>query len=90
MNYRDNTYHFRQDSTFLYYFGLDQPSLAGVVDADSGESLLFGDELSIDMIVWMGVLPSLASREQEGRSFPLGLSFTTQSMQLVMGRSSFK
>jgi len=62
MNYRDNTYHFRQDSTFLYYFGLDQPSLIGVIDADSGESILFGDELSIDMIVWMGVLPSLKSR----------------------------
>ncbi|MCK5066435.1 MAG: aminopeptidase P family protein [Bacteroidales bacterium] len=61
MNYADNTYHFRQDSTFLYYFGLDQPSLTGIVDADTGESILFGDDVTIDMIVWTGVLPSLAS-----------------------------
>ena len=59
MNYLDNTYHFRQDSTFLYYFGLDQPSLAGVIDADSGEVYVFGDDLTIDMIVWMGTLPKL-------------------------------
>ena len=61
MNYTDNTYHFRQDSTFLYYFGVDQPSLTGIIDADSGQSFLFGDELTIEMIVWTGVLPSLVS-----------------------------
>jgi Xaa-Pro aminopeptidase len=59
MNYADNTYHFRQDSTFLYFFGLDQASLIGVIDAETGESILFGDELSIDMIVWTGTLPGL-------------------------------
>jgi len=61
MNYTDNTYHFRQDSTFLYYFGIDQASLAGIIDADSGESMLFGDDYGIDMIVWTGVVPSIAS-----------------------------
>ena len=61
MNYADNTYHFRQDSTFLYYFGIDQASLAGIIDADSGESFLFGDDYSIEMIVWTGVVPSIAS-----------------------------
>ena len=60
MNYADNTYHFRQDSTFLYYFGIDQASLAGIIDADSGESVLFGDDYSIDMIVWTGKVPSIA------------------------------
>jgi len=59
MNYADNTYHFRQDSTFLYYFGIDQPSLAGIIDTDSGESILFGDDYSIDMIVWTGVVPGM-------------------------------
>ena len=59
MNYADNTYHFRQDSTFLYYFGIDQASLAGVVDVDTGESMLFGDDYSIDMIVWTGVVPTV-------------------------------
>ena len=59
MNYFDNTYHFRQDSTFLYYFGLDQPSLAGVIDADSGEVTVYGVDLTVEMIVWMGTLPKL-------------------------------
>jgi len=61
MNYADNTYHFRQDSTFLYFFGIDQPSLGGIIDTDSGESMLFGDDYDIDMIVWTGVVPSIKS-----------------------------
>jgi len=65
MNYTDNTYHFRQDSTFLYYFGVDQASLTGVIDADTGESILFGDELTVEMIVWTGVLPSLTSLAEQ-------------------------
>jgi Xaa-Pro aminopeptidase len=59
MNYADNTYHFRQDSSFLYYWGLDQANLAAVIDVDSGEETIFGDELTIDDIVWMGSLPTL-------------------------------
>ena len=43
MNYEDNTYHFRQDSTFLYYFGLDQANLAAVIDVDAGTTTIFGD-----------------------------------------------
>jgi Xaa-Pro aminopeptidase len=61
MNYTDNTYHFRQDSTFLYYFGIDQASLAGIIDADNGESMLFGDDYSVEMIVWTGKVPSMAN-----------------------------
>jgi len=64
MNYADNPYHFRQDSTFLYYFGLDQAELAAIVDVDAGTSTIFGDELSIDYIVWMGDLPTIASRAE--------------------------
>ncbi len=60
MNYKDNTYHFRQDSSFLYYFGLNQPTLAGIVDADSGEAVLFGDDMTVEMIVWAGKLPTIA------------------------------
>ena len=60
MNYADNTYHFRQDSTFLYYFGIDRADLVGVIDADSGEAMLFGDDYDIDMIVWTGVVPTIA------------------------------
>jgi Xaa-Pro aminopeptidase len=64
MNYADNCYPFRQDSSFLYYFGLDQPDLAAVVDVDARMSIIFGDELTIDHIVWMGDLPTLAERAE--------------------------
>jgi len=62
MNYADNCYPFRQDSTFLYYFGLSQPDLAAVIDLDKGSSTIFGDELTIDHIVWMGDLPTVSER----------------------------
>ena len=45
MNYADNTYAFRQDSSFLYFFGLDFQGLAGVIDTDSGEDIIFGDDV---------------------------------------------
>jgi Xaa-Pro aminopeptidase len=59
MNYRDNTYRFRQDSTFLYYFGLDVAGLAAIMDADSGEETIFGTELTIEDIIWTGPLPTI-------------------------------
>ncbi len=62
MNYADNTYPFRQDSTFLYYCGLDQPDLVALIDLDEGTTVIYGDELTIDDIVWMGDLPTLAAR----------------------------
>lgn len=65
VNYADNCYPFRQDSSFLYYLGLDQPDLAAVLDVDAGTTVVFGDELTIDHIVWMGDLPSLASRAEK-------------------------
>lgn len=64
MNYADNCYAFRQDSTFLYYFGLDQPELAAVIDVDAGTATVFGDELTIEHIVWMGDLPTIAARAE--------------------------
>jgi len=60
MNYTDNTYHFRQDSTWLYYFGVAQPGLAAVIDLDAGRTLVFGDDLGLDAIVWTGPQPSVA------------------------------
>jgi Xaa-Pro aminopeptidase len=64
MNYADNCFPFRQDSSFLYYFGLNQPDLAGVIDVDEGAEVIFGDELTIDHIVWMGDLPTIAERAE--------------------------
>jgi Xaa-Pro aminopeptidase len=62
MNFADNCFPFRQDSSFLYYFGLNQPDLAAVIDVDEGAEVIFGDELTIDHIVWMGDLPTIAER----------------------------
>jgi Xaa-Pro aminopeptidase len=60
MNYTDNGYHFRQDSTFLYFFGLNQPSLAGILDCETGEEMIFGNGLTVEDFVWMGPQPSIA------------------------------
>ena len=61
MNYADNTYHFRQDSTFLYYFGISVPGLYALLDIDTGNDIIFGNDYTIDDIVWMGDMPSVAS-----------------------------
>ncbi|MHA4896847.1 aminopeptidase P family protein [Pedobacter sp. PWIIR3] len=65
MNYLDNTYHFRQDSTFLYYFGISSPNLAAVLDIAEGKTILFGDEMSMDDIVWMGRQKTLNEKALE-------------------------
>jgi Xaa-Pro aminopeptidase len=62
MNYADNTYRFRQDSTFLYFFGLDYAGLAAVIDIDADVEIIFGHELTIDDIVWMGTQPTLKEK----------------------------
>ena len=59
MNYADNYYPFRQDSTFLYYIGLDQPDLAAVIDTDSGRTAVFGHEPTVDDVIWSGPQHSL-------------------------------
>ncbi len=65
MNYPDNPYRFRQDSTFLYFFGLDYPGLFGYVDVDSGKEIIFGDDPTIDDVIWMGTKPSLLERGKQ-------------------------
>jgi Xaa-Pro aminopeptidase len=62
MNYADNTYRFRQDSTFLYFFGLDYPDLCAVIDIDQNREIVFGNELTIDDIVWTGTQPTLSEK----------------------------
>lgn len=58
-NFKDNWYHFRQDSTFLYYTGISVAGLVLFIDAAGGEEILFGNELGIDDIIWTGPLPTL-------------------------------
>ncbi len=62
MNYTANTYPFRQDSDFLYFFGLDYPDLAGVMDIDSGEDYIFGNDVDMDDIIWMGPQSTIKER----------------------------
>ena len=60
--YKDNCYKWRQDSTWLYYFGLDEPLMAAVLDIDSGAETLFADDVDIDDIIWMGPQPTVRSK----------------------------
>lgn len=62
MNYAGNYYRFRQDGSFLYYAGLDEPGLALTLDADSGEAVLIGHHPTMDDVVWEGPLPALVDR----------------------------
>lgn len=59
MNYPANTYHFRQDSDFLYFFGLDIPGFIALMDFDSGNDVIFGNDFDMDDIVWMGPQPTV-------------------------------
>lgn len=63
-NYPSNAYHFRQDSSFLYFFGQQRDGLVGVIDADNDKEYLIGDEIDIDDIVWYG---SVTCIEEMGR-----------------------
>lgn len=72
-NYPDNTYKFRQDSSFLYFFGHAHPGYAGIIDIDAGEEYFFGDDVTMDDIIWIGPQPSvkeLAARVGVEKSFP--------------------
>jgi Xaa-Pro aminopeptidase len=75
MNYPANTYHFRQDSNFLYFFGIDHQGMAGVMDIDNKVDYLFGDDVSLDDIIWMGPQPFVkdkAARVGVANSMPFG------------------
>lgn len=59
--YKDNCYKFRQDSTWLYFFGIDQPLYAAIIDLDNGNETVFANDVEIGDIIWMGPQPSVAS-----------------------------
>ena len=71
MNYKDNVYPFRQDSCFLYFTGIDRPDLCFMIDIDNDQEILFGDEATVEDIVWTG--PQQALTEQAELS---GIAFT--------------
>ncbi|MFV0422353.1 aminopeptidase P family protein [Oleidesulfovibrio sp.] len=64
VNYPHNCYDFRQDSSFLYFFGHDTPNIAATIDIDSGEAKLWGRDASMDDIIWSGPVPSMVERAE--------------------------
>jgi Xaa-Pro aminopeptidase len=77
MNYPGNPYHFRQDSSFLYFFGLNTPSLAALIDVDEGKDMIFGNDVDMEDIIWMGHLPTIKERAAQ-----VGVSETAPLSQL--------
>lgn len=77
-SYGANVFPYRQDSHFLYFAGIHQSGLALILDIDSGEDTLFGNELTMDDIVWTGELPTLKSRAAKA-----GITNVTPSDQLA-------
>src|ERR1700758_5229245 len=83
MNYRDNAYDFRQDSSFLYFCGLQQPELALLLDIDGDTATLHGDDIGNDPLVWTGPLPSVAERAAQS-----GIAQAATSAQLAAALAS--
>jgi Xaa-Pro aminopeptidase len=65
INYKSNVYRFRQDSNFLYFFGLDSEGLAGIIDVDSGEEIIFGPVFTMDDLIWTGPLEKIQDRAEK-------------------------
>ncbi|WP_367865322.1 aminopeptidase P family protein [Pedobacter sp. WC2423] len=78
INFRDNTYHFRQDSCFLYFTGISRPDLCLVIDIDNDQEILFGDELTVDDIVWTGALETIEAQAEK-----TGIAFTRKKTEVI-------
>jgi Xaa-Pro aminopeptidase len=84
MNFADNCYPFRQDSSFLYFIGLDLPGLAAIINCETGEEMLFGPEQGIDDIIWMGVHPTL---NELARLVNIDKTGSFETLHSVLGKS---
>ena len=88
--YKDNAYKFRQDSSWLYYFGLDEPRYGAIIDLDNGEETIYADDVEIGDIIWMGPQPSVASKAAEvgvAKSAPYGTMSVAVTKALATGRN---
>ena len=89
-NYRGNDYKFRQESSFLYFWGIDEPGFAATIDLDNGEECLYGNDVDIDDIIWMGPQPSVSSKAARigaGKSAPAAVLDTFISHSVSQGRT---
>lgn len=87
--YRDNCYKFRQDSSWLYFFGIDEPRFAAVIDLESGDETIYADDVDIDDIIWMGPQPSVATLASEvgvARTAPYAKLDWAVSEAIIKGR----
>lgn len=84
MNYKANFYHFRQDSSFLYFFGINKPGFYGVCDVDSGKDTLYGDNFTMGDIIWMGDQPSVSELAD---SVATDSSDTLESLSVVLKKA---
>ena len=83
-NYAANPHPFRQDSSFLYYFGLDRPDLYGLIDLDDGTSTLYGDDATLEDVIWMGEQPSL---QEEAQAVGLDTVAPVSALHRVLSRA---
>lgn len=87
MNYEGNAYTFRQDSSFLYFWGIAEPGFAASINLENGKECIYGDDVDIDDIIWMGPQKPVAEKAAEvgvGRSaarkdFNLAVEFALQN-----------
>jgi Xaa-Pro aminopeptidase len=87
--YRDNCYKWRQDSNWLYFFGIDEPRFAAILDLDNGTETVYADDFTLDDIVWMGPMPSvqsLAEKAGVAASAPYAKAFEAVKKALAKGR----
>jgi Xaa-Pro aminopeptidase len=83
-NYAGNTYKFRQDSTFLYFFGLNIAGLVGLIDVEADTDCLYGEDFSVDDIIWMGPQPSL---KELGERVGVGNTYTLFELQSIVNKA---
>ena len=88
--YKDNCYKWRQDSSWLYFMGLDEPLMAALLDIDAGTETLFADDVDIDDIIWMGPQPSVRSKADAvgvAQTQPYGALEATVAKALAASRT---
>ncbi len=86
-NYPSNAYTFRQDSSFLYYFGQQQEGLVGIIDVDEDKEYLIGDDVDIEDIIWTGFVPSIHDLAEE---VGVGNSAPTSALQSIVDKAKAK
>ena len=84
MNYADNTYHFRQDSSFLYFFGINRPGLFAILDTEKGTDTVYGEDYTVEDFVWRGKQPTIL---EEGSHAGVKENGTLTELNNVLGTS---